>query len=109
TFRGAGAGLRKTLLMIPGRNLTVIEYRLEESSKPAALDVRLLVSGRDHHAIVRANDAWRHDARVMPGFLYLPLYDGVPSIWVGHDARAFRSEATWYWQFDYPRERERGL
>ncbi len=109
TFRGAGVGLRKTLLMIPGRNLTVVEYRLDESSKPAALDVRLLVSGRDHHAVVRANDAWRRDARVTPGLLYLPLYDGVPSVWVGHDARAFRPEGTWYWQFDYPRERERGL
>ncbi len=109
TFQANGMTLRKTLLMIQGRNLTVVEYRLAPESKPAELGVRLLVSGRDYHGLMRANETSRRPPRAMPGLVHLPLYEGVPSVWLGHHARAFVPDDTWYRQFDYPRERERGL
>jgi predicted glycogen debranching enzyme len=109
TFRTPHETLEKTLAMIQGRNLTVVRYRLSDQSSPADLEVRVLVSGRDYHAIMQTNDFVDARPRCMPGLLYVPLYEGVPSVWIGHEAREFRPERTWFYDFDYPRERERGL
>ena len=107
-FRTPQGTLEKTVSMIQGRNLTVVRYELLEGSE-ADFEVRLLLSGRDYHAIMRANEAVKLDVRQLPGVLYIPLYEGVPSVWVGHQAHTFTPERIWYFEFDYPRERDRGL
>jgi predicted glycogen debranching enzyme len=107
-FRTSGALLEKTLAMIAGRQLTVVRYELK-SGGPVEVEVRVLLSGRDYHAVMRANDAVKLNCRTTPGMVNIPLYDDVPEVWLGHHAVAFEPERTWYYNFDYPRERERGL
>jgi predicted glycogen debranching enzyme len=109
TFQTPRHTLHKTLAMIHGRNTTVVRYELSRESAPAYLEVRLLLSGRDYHSLAHANDSGAPWSRVMSGLVYFPTYTGVPCVWLGHQGREFRSERTWYYRFDYPRERERGL
>jgi predicted glycogen debranching enzyme len=108
TYRTPDAAIEKALAMIAGRQLTVIRYELK-SGRQAELEVRVLLSGRNYHSVMRANDAVKLTCRTTPGMINIPLYDGVPDVWLGHHAAAFDPERTWYYNFDYPRERERGL
>ncbi len=108
-YRAGPATLEKSLAMIHAKNLTVLRYSLSADSPPADLEVRVFVSGRDYHSITRGNDAVRAWHRVMQGLVYVPLHDGMPAVWLGHNASEFRPERTWYYNFSYPRERERGL
>ena len=56
TFRTSQAKLHKTVAMIEERNLTVVRYMLAPDWKPAELEVRVLLSGRDYHSVMRASD-----------------------------------------------------
>jgi len=108
-FRTQHGTIEKSLAMIQGRNLTVVRYKLSPDSPAAELEVRPLFSGRDYHSVMRSNDSVKLQTRTSPGLVYIPLYDGVPSVWLGHNAQSFQPERTWYYNFDYPRERDRGL
>jgi predicted glycogen debranching enzyme len=107
-FRAGRVTLEKSLAMIQSRQLTVVRYELK-SARPADLEIRVLLAGRDYHGTSRANDFVSDRTRVMSGMVYVPTYQGVPAVWIGHQGHEFRPERTWYYRFDYPRERERGL
>jgi len=72
------------------------------------LRLRLLVSGRDYHALQHENAAFRFAPESRGDALVLRPYDGVPGIRVRANAR-FVPAPLWYRRFLYLRERERGL
>jgi predicted glycogen debranching enzyme len=108
-FRCDRCSIEKSIGMIHGRNLTIVRYAVSDDGPPVDLEVRAFVTGRDYHSITKANDSVNAHPRIMHGLVYLPLHDGLPAVWFGHNAIEFRDERTWYYNFDYPRERERGL
>jgi predicted glycogen debranching enzyme len=83
-----GARLRKTIVCPRGENTTFVRY---EASEPIELRLRPFLAGRDYHALIRRHDSPPSAVRmIVPG------------------AR-FDAGADWYYNFQYDRERERGL
>ena len=74
---------------------------------PARLSVRLLLSGRDYHALHAENAAFDMRAEALPGGVRLRPYADVPAVsaWGG----AWRGEPQWYRRFLYAEEAARGL
>ncbi len=73
----------------------------------ARLRVRLLLSGRDYHALHHENPGFNFEAKALTGGVRWRPYPGVPPIsaWGGN----WRAEAEWYRGFLYRREQERGM
>jgi predicted glycogen debranching enzyme len=80
---------------------------LADGAAPATLHVRLLLSGRDYHALHHENPAFAFAAEQGAGWVRWRPYPGLPPItaWGG----SYAADPLWYRQFLYEAEQERGL
>ena len=108
TYEVGGVQVEKRVFMAHGENTTVIEYEILGAGQ-CTLEVRPLIAFRDYHSLTHANDGLNQDLEEAGGEVSVQPYQGLPRLYFGHNARWTGPEGTWYYNFDYPRERERGL
>ena len=108
-FACGGMRLRKTVAALHGENTALVCYELLEASAPSALELRPLLAPRDYHSLSHANPFLRQSSEFKGGLLRLKPYDGVPEIFIQVPGSSFSAEGAWYRNFQYARERERGL
>ena len=112
-YEAEGCEICKTVFMADGENTTVIEYELRRLAPGApadcALEVRPLIAFRDYHSSTHANGAMNGSVEAMPGLASLKPYDGLPTLYFGHNAAGIDTPGGWYHNFEYDIERERGL
>jgi glycogen debranching enzyme len=100
---GDGGALDQELFVPRNRQAVVLRWRGE-----GRLKVRPFLSGRDYHGLHHENSAFRFEpARRAGRFVWRP-YDGVPPI-VAITGGDYAHHPEWYRNFQYDRERERGL
>lgn len=113
----AKTALDQEILIDAKTGATLVAWSLHapRRKKPVTLVVRLLVSGRDFHALHRENRAFRFEDVSGPasgaaaaGSLHWRPYDGVPGICVSHDGD-YEAAPLWYRHFLYAEEKDRGL
>jgi len=85
------ARLRKTIGCPRGENTTIIRYELLDTIDAVELRLRPFLAGRDSHHLLR-----RHDGPP-------------PAVTIVVPGSRFESAPDWYYNFEYDRERERGL
>ena len=107
-YAADGWGLEKSIYMVQGENTTVIRYAFR-GAFPAALELRALIAYRDYHNTAYANSFIDPALGIEPNLVKLQPYQGVPPLYVWHDEAEVRSAGDWYRNFEYDRERERGL
>jgi predicted glycogen debranching enzyme len=76
--------------------------------RKAVLVVRPFLSGRDYHSLHHENPAFQFDAEVRGERITFRPYEGLPPILFLTNG-AYRHDPTWYRNFLYEVERERGL
>ena len=109
TYAGDGWVLRKRLALLAGEHALVVAYELVQAPGPLCLELRPFFAGRDYHHLVQANDqvartaAWTDDV-----LAYQPYPDQPPAYIYAADA-SWEAAPDWYYNFQYPREEERGL
>ncbi|MGB3097579.1 MAG: amylo-alpha-1,6-glucosidase, partial [Candidatus Deferrimicrobiaceae bacterium] len=108
-FQAGGVTFRKTIAAVHGENTTLILYEAPETQGRFTLELTPLVAGRDYHALVRENGAVRREADFAEGILRISPYEGVPEIHILASSATFEARPTWYFDFEYEIERERGL
>jgi predicted glycogen debranching enzyme len=108
TFRVGGIEIEKRVFMIHGENTTVVEYRVL-GNVSFTLEVRPLIAFRDYHSTTHANSAIDQEIFESPGMVSIEPYGSLPRLFFAHNARWISREGNWYFNFEYPRERERGL
>jgi len=97
-------------LFVPYRcPAVVLRWWLPRASAEVKLNVRLLLSGRDAHALHRENPAFRFEpARTEDGDFRWQPYSGVPAL-LARVNGWYRHRPDWYRNFVYEQERARGL
>lgn len=106
TYEVEGVTVRKSVFMVHGENTTVVQY---DVTPGAALEVRPLIAFRDYHSLTRANGALNAAIVRTPGCALLKPYNDLPALYLAHDADELAASGDWYYNFEYDRERERGL
>jgi predicted glycogen debranching enzyme len=108
---GDDVQVEKTVLLVQGENAAVIQYELlgDLHGRACSLEIRPLIAFRDYHGTTHANDAIRQDVDVQPGMAIIRPYPGLPSLYFAHNAQSIDSSGFWFYNFEYERERERGL
>jgi predicted glycogen debranching enzyme len=104
----SGARLARTVARVQGAPGTVIVYRYEGTG-PAVLELRPFLAYRDHHALQRENAAIHPEVSREGDDVILRPYDGCPPLTLRASRAHWESGGHWYRQFEYERERERGL
>ena len=55
------------------------------------------------------NDAIQRAVQVDGGMAAITPYEGLPTLYFGHNAQALEKSGNWYFNFEYSAELERGL
>lgn len=105
--------LEQRLTMAPGRNVTVLRYRLVRAPSPVRLTAKVLAAHRDFHATARAGEAdlavaLEPGAAGDPAVVVTPAGSG-RALRVSSDLMTLAPAHDWYRGFLLARERERGL
>jgi len=114
TYEVEGIEIEKAVFMIHGENSTVVHYELTGNNRPETpktlrLEVRPLIAFRDYHSTTHENSALNARVEQAPGLAVVAPYQGLPPLYLAHNAGELGGTATWYRNFEYDAERERGL
>lgn len=105
-----GIGITKRVFMPNGENTVVIEYEAEcPGGERCELEVRPLIAFRDYHGTTHRNGALNTTVDFRDGLASVQPYGDLPRLYFAHDARAAEPAGSWYDNFEYEIERERGL
>ncbi len=111
TFRaGNGTTIVWELAARHGRPEVALRWRVDERppGSNSRLILRPLLSSCPHHALQRENGAFDFTPATTAGAVSWRPYPGVPPISIAANGR-YRHEPSWYRNFLYQAERERGL
>src|SRR6202162_4592761 len=106
--------IEKTVFMINGENSTVGQYELRTNNHPEALnnlrlEIRPLIAFRDYHSTTHENSALNQGVHDDRGLAAICPYQGLPTLYLAHNAYQLQKTGDWYRNFNYDVERERGL
>ncbi len=73
------------------------------------LEIRPLVAFRDYHSTTHANGAMNANVEERAGLAAVTPYQGLPTLYLAHNALELQKTGDWYRNFEYDVERERGL
>jgi predicted glycogen debranching enzyme len=90
-YAAAGVRLRKTIVAPHGENLTIVLYEVLDCGAPFELRLTPFLAGRDYHSLIHCTDA------------------ALPFVHIDVPGAAFNAKPDCWKEFDYERERERGL
>jgi predicted glycogen debranching enzyme len=110
-YRVEDIEIEKSVFLVHGENTVVIQYALsgDLGRRSCALEVRPLVAFRDFHSTTHANDGIRREVESGPGQATITPYPDLPSLHFAHNAKSIDPVGFWFYNFEYERERERGL
>ena len=103
-----GTRIQQELFVPRGSPVVALRWRTLDPRPGLTLSVRPFLSGRDLHALHRANPSFRFDADVSREEVSWAPYPGVPGI-AALSNGVYRQEPEWYRNFLYAEERARGL
>ena len=108
TYQAGAARIEKSIWMRHGENTTYIQYTLLESASPVALELKTLVNYRDFHAATHAGD-WRMRVEAVQSGVCVTAFGTAVPFYVRSAEAGCQPQHTWYRDFLFPREGERGL
>jgi len=106
-----GIQIEKSVFMTQNSNTVVIEYRVANAPRKQTLqlEIRPLIAFRDYHSLTHENGALDPTLQQEPGMLSIRPYEGVPRLYLAHNASQVEAHRDWYRNFFYAVEAERGL
>ena len=109
TIRTPNASITKEILLSQSEERTFIRYTIENASDECFIRFQPFLAFRNIHALSKANfNPSRKNKNIANG-VAVRMYDGFSELCLqcSKDA-AFIPAPDWYYNFEYPRERERG-
>jgi predicted glycogen debranching enzyme len=103
-----GSGIEHEVVVHRDACETVLRWRRTSGRGVCRLRVRLLLSGRDYHAMHRENADFRFDAQSSGGNVCWRPYPSIPAITALTNG-VYDHAPEWYRNFLYVAERDRGL
>ncbi len=107
TYEAGPSRLEKRVAAISGENTTVVEYRLV-GGPPVVLEVHPFLTHRSHHSL-GPDEGFVPEASVDQGVLVCSTGQCGTPVWIALKGMDFAPDATWYRNFEYDRERDRGF
>lgn len=101
--------LQKTIAAVYGENTTLIVYEVLAAPRPFQMELRPFTASRDFHSLSHANDFFRKETTFQDHTLKIHMYDGTPEFFISVPGSRFKKHFEWYYRFEYPVERYRGL
>ena len=109
-YEAGGVTIEKRVFQVHGENTTVVEYEWTNgAANECRLELRPLIALRDYHSTTHANGAINRNYDAGEGQVRLAPYGDLPPMYLAHNAAGVEATGDWYHNFEYARERDRGL
>jgi len=110
TYEVEDVKIEKTIFMKYGENTTLVQYTLRSPLKSdVCLELRPLIAFRDYHSLTHENGSIDGHLDLRPNRVSITPYQGLPTLHMAHNASSLDKAGSWYKNFEYDAERERGL
>jgi len=110
TYRIGDALIRKSMMMVHGKNTVLLCYELLEGKVRPTLRIRPLLAYRDIHSLTRENLFLRPKSYPEKNGRKIQPYDGMPPLFMGTNRRSeFFPGPKWARNVEYLAERDRGF
>jgi predicted glycogen debranching enzyme len=109
TYRIGDVTIEKSVFMVQRENTTVVRYTVNRNSSQVKLELRPLIAFRDFHSTTHENSSINGDLIFSDGLAQVTPYEGLPSLFLAHNAKSAERAGDWYRNFEYEEERKRGL
>jgi predicted glycogen debranching enzyme len=108
TYAIEDALLEKRIWMQQGVNTTYVHYSLKRATRSLTLSLDVLVNYRDYHSDTRGY-GWQMTINPVERGLEVTAFAGAIPFYIFSDTATLTPQHDWYFNFDLPQERERGL
>ena len=108
-YHAGGIHLRKTVAAIHGENTTVVSYQVLKAPAAFILQLQPFFAMRDIHSLTHANAHIQTSDAFQQGIFHIQPYPDLPAVFLSMPGAAFQAQPDWYYRFEYPMERYRGL
>ncbi len=111
TYVVDGIQIEKSVFLVHGENTVVVRFAIlsDPGRRSCALEIRPLIAFRDFHSTTHSNEAIQRAVESLPGQAAITPYPDLPTLHFAHNATSLDPAGFWFYNFDYQRERERGL
>ena len=108
-YKAGGIELKKTIAMVQGENTVVIIYDIEKSPGAFIMELQPLISVRNYHSLMRANNTINRSASFDGNVFTVKAYEGKPEVFIKVPGAGYQADPNWFYNFNYSAEQERGL
>ena len=109
-YRVGRQWLEKSIFMVYGANLTIVQYKLLSPSTQATLTMRPFITYRHFHHLLRENQWPFAQKLLLEGKgVRVEAFPGAVPLFILSDKAQYLEDGKWYRGFLYQIERERGL
>lgn len=108
-YEAGGIEVEKRVFMVHGENTTVVEYEIRARGQNCSLELRPLIAFRDYHGTTHQNGGINKSVETHDGQAKIAPYQDLPALYFGHSEGQVEATGDWYYNFEYAREKERGL
>jgi len=110
TYRIGDALIKKSMMMVHGKNTTLLCYELLEGKVRPTLRIRPLLAYRDIHSLARENMFLHPKSYPEKNGRKVQPYEGMPPLYMGTNRSSeFHPGPKWVLNIEYLTERERGF
>ncbi len=107
-YRIGSLSVEKQVVLVYGQNLTVVRYRFENGEEPVSFHMTPLVNYRSHHFLTY-NQYAQYEVDFNGREMEIHPFGASDIIRIScTDGQVVRRERTYFYNMDYPLERERG-
>ncbi len=103
-----GIELKKTIACVQGENATIIIYEVLKAKTTFTLELLPLISGRDFHALIHANELTNRKTEFANATLIVKPEKEIPGFFIVAEGSEFKEKPDWYYNFEYLVEQYRG-
>jgi len=109
-FQIGDVQFKKTIATVKGRNITLVQYELLKNPQnlPVRLEVHPLLAVRNHHLLRKATTGNELESKFRKDTLVTKAPKPFPDVYIKCEGSQFKTAENWYYNFEYPRESERG-
>lgn len=108
TYQLGEVGIEKRVFLVHGENTVVVEYEMTGGGN-CTFELRPLIAFRHFHRLTRRNSALHPEVLEDGDIVTIAPYPELPALHFAHNGVQIEHTGDWYYNFEYDRERDRGL
>ncbi len=109
TYKLGNTIIEKSVFMPYEENSTIVTYKIIDTDSTLKLTIFPIVNYRDYHSRTREEPGWSFSQTLNPKGVEIKPFAGAMSIYLQSDIAGYLSTGSWYKNFIYEVEAERGL